>query len=418
MGNTAGDSFFAYAFAVFVSSARETSGSNALSAPLLVSLAISVLFIWTILNFIRVEDIGWIYNMASVLQIGTILALSIVILSTAPHLNSLSFVFFDYNNSTGFTQEYYVVMLSFLYPLFGFVGYDSPAHLAEETKSSRKVSSMGIIYTVLGCGITGFLVLLALLFGLQDITQAIEGPSGNAAVEIIQQTAGRYVASVFSWILVINMFFTGMSSVTVTSRILYVLCRDKASHYAEPLATVHPHYRSPINASIFLFLIQFLLLLIPLFSARGVVAFYSVLSICVVGLQISYLIPVVLKVLIFINPEENSKMLARLQNSYISLGVFSLPLGILASIWLFFTTLLLLLPTNYPITGATMNYTSVVLIITIIVGIINWEYNSKHTFTGPPRSFDIDDNENNENTNDTHATLVPTRELEPLIRGR
>jgi amino acid transporter len=150
VGNTAGDSFFAYAFAVFVSSARETSGSNALSAPLLVSLAISVLFIWTVLNFIRVEDIGWIYNMASVLQIGTILALSIVILSTAPHLNSLSFVFFDYNNSTGFTQEYYVVMLSFLYPLFGFVGYDSPAHLAEETKSSRKVSSMGIIYTVLG----------------------------------------------------------------------------------------------------------------------------------------------------------------------------------------------------------------------------------------------------------------------------
>ena len=417
MGNTAGDSFFAYAFAVFVSSARETSGGNALSAPLLVSLAISVLFSWTVLNFIHVEDIGWIYNMASILQIGTIVALSVVILSTAPRLNSVSYVFFDYNNSTGFTQTYYVVLLSFLYPLFGFVGYDSPAHLAEETKSSRSVSSMGIIYTVLGAGITGFLVLLSLLFGLQDITKAIDGPSGNAAVEIITQTAGAYVACVFSWILVVNMFFTGMSSVTVTSRILYVLCRDKASHYAEPLATVHPLYRSPINASLFLFFIQFLILLIPLFSARGIVAFYSVLSICVVGLQISYLIPVALKVALFIYPDENSKMLARLKCCYISLGVFSLPLGIVSTVWLTLTTLLLLLPTNYPMTGSSMNYTSLVLLITIVIGMINWEYNSKYTFTGPPRSFDLEDNEYNNSTS-TRDTLLPTRELEPLIPSR
>lgn len=402
VGNTAGDASFAYIFAQFVSAALETSGGAALSTPVLVILAISVLLVWSILNFFSIQSVGWINNLASVFQVFTILVLVIVVLSTASKLHTADYVFFYYNNDTGYSEKGYVLVLSLLLPLYAFSGYDGPAHLAEETKGSRLAAPMGIVYTVMGTGISGFVLLLALLFAMQDMSGAIASPSGNAAIEIISQTAGRGFACVFCWLLVINIFFGGVSSVAVTSRILFALCRDKASAFASSLGTVHPLLHTPVNSTIALFFLQSALLLIPLSNYGGSEAFYTILSICVVGLQISYLIPIALKVYSF---HLSDGMVARLGGSQMSLGFLSYPLGVLSSIWLFFTTLLLLLPTSYPITAASMNYACVAVGATILIGWLNWEVNSKHVFVGPPRLFDAFEDDS-------------AGESEPLLRTR
>jgi hypothetical protein len=71
-----------------------------------------------------------------------------------------------------------------------------------------------------------------------------------------------------------------------------------------------------------------------------------------------------------------------------ALGILSLPLGILSCLWLSVTTIILLLPTTYPVTSASMNFTVVAVGFVIFFGVINWELNSKHTFQGPPRDDD------------------------------
>ena len=387
MGNTAGDSSFAFIFAQFVSAAIVTGGGVALSTPMLVLLGILILFVWSVLNLFRIENIGWISNAACLFQVVTIITLAVVVLLMAPRLNTSTYVFTSYYNDTGFSQIGYVVVLSFLFPLFGFVGYDGPAHLAEETKGSKLAAPYGIIYTVIATGISGFVLILALLYSVQDISDAINGSSGNAAIQIVEQTSGNKVAQVFSWLLVINIFFAGISGVTVTSRILFALCRDKASAFSDTLATVHPTFKSPVNSTVFLFFVQSALLLLPLNSYGGLEAFYSILSICVVGLQISYLIPIACKVLSCYSPEQHTLLSLKFKNSPLSLGAYSTPLAIVSCTWLSVTTVILLLPTSYPITSSSMNYTCVAVGVTILLGVVNWECNSKYTFQGPPRIY-------------------------------
>jgi amino acid transporter len=96
--------------------------SDALETTSLVALAIAVLFVWSMLNCLRVENMGWMNNIATVIQVLTIIALVAVVLSFAPTLNTGSYVFFTYNNNTGYESQSYVIFLSFLFPLFGFVG--------------------------------------------------------------------------------------------------------------------------------------------------------------------------------------------------------------------------------------------------------------------------------------------------------
>jgi amino acid transporter len=312
----------------------------------------------------------------------------IVVLVNAPSFNTVDYVLREYNNDTGFEETYYVIILSILFPLFGFVGYDGPAHLAEETKECSTAAPLGIIYTVLATGVFGFLLILVLMITMQDIEDAIDGYSGNAATQIISQNCGQYVASVFAWMLVVNIFFCGCSSVTVTSRIWFALCRDKATVFSEILSVVNPRFGSPIYGIAFIFVVQSILLLLPLNSDKGEEAFISIVGITVVGLQISYAIPIFLKVFSFLDSMQHAYVSEKMKTSDMALGILSLPLGILSCLWLFVTTIILLLPTTYPVTSASMNFTVVAVGFVAFFGVINWEFNSKHTFRGPPRDDD------------------------------
>ena len=101
IGNTAGDASFAYIFSIFTSAALVSGGGTALTTPQKVALAISVLFVWSVINFFHIEKIGWVNNVASLFQMGTIVSLCVVVLSMAPSLNSASYVFTSYHDSTG-----------------------------------------------------------------------------------------------------------------------------------------------------------------------------------------------------------------------------------------------------------------------------------------------------------------------------
>jgi amino acid transporter len=122
LGNIAGDASFAYIFAQFISASLVTAGADALKTTSLVALAIAVLLVWSVINCLRIEDVGIINNIAALIQILTVIALVIVVLSYAPKLNSTNYVFFTYNNDTGFSQQSYVIVLGALFSNYAFIG--------------------------------------------------------------------------------------------------------------------------------------------------------------------------------------------------------------------------------------------------------------------------------------------------------
>lgn len=187
LGNASGDASFAFMFAMMLSATLEVSGYSALSTPTQVGVSVAILAVWSVINFTRIDQVGWMINLAAFVQVGTTLAVLLTILIMAPKLNSSEFVFFDYNNDTGFTSVYYVVAISLLLPLYSFAGYDASGHVAEETQDSRINAPMGIITSVGASAVFGFILILALLYGVQSVPLAISSATGNAAVQIFLQ---------------------------------------------------------------------------------------------------------------------------------------------------------------------------------------------------------------------------------------
>jgi amino acid transporter len=378
-GNAAGDASAAYTFAMFLNATLVVCGSTPLSEQEEVLVSVVVLFLWSIMNYVRIDKIGWINNFSAILQVTTVILIVAVVLSSASHLNKASFVFFDYNNDTGFRSQVYVAIISILFSLYGLSGYEASSHMAEETHNARVNASMAIVYTCLAASFGGMALLLGLLYGVQSISGAINGSTGNAAYQILVQTTHPTALKTLAWLLVVNAFLNGLSSVSITGRITFALFRDKAAPFHSFFGAVDEQYKSPFNAIMLVFLLDALLVLLLLNSVTET-AFTSLVSMCTFGFQVSYVIPIALKYFM----EEPEKF----PKTPISLGRWSSTLGLASIVWLSLTSLVFLFPTVNPVTASSMNYSCVVLAGILFFAALNWELVSKHSFTGPKRRTD------------------------------
>jgi amino acid transporter len=291
-------------------------------------------------------------------------------------LNTGEFVFTKYVNETGFESKSYVVVIGLLTGMYSFAGYEASAHMAEETGSASTAAPKGIINTVLATGFGGMFFIMAILFSTTDIDGALSGPTNNAATNVFISSCGPKMGQFMTWIVLINIFFAGISSVAVTGRITFSLMRDHAFPYGDFFSQVHPTYKSPVNAIMFVFVIDCFLQLLPLIPKNGDTAFESIVGMSTIGFQVSYAQPILLK-LVF-QP-------ADFPHTPMSLGSWSRPLGVISCLWLFGSSFFFFLPTLYPVTNSNMNWLTVVMAGVFLLCSVNWVYNSQHTFKGPKR---------------------------------
>ena len=393
IGNSAGDASFASGWAALLNATLIAHDYDALNYKQLVGVSIGILFVWSILNFFRVDRIGWINNTAAVFQIVSIVGIAVWVLVATPHWQSASFVFVDgYYNGTGFDNSIIILVIGMLTTLFSFSGYEASAHMAEETHDSETSAPMGLIVTCIGTAVFGFVLIVPMLFAMPPLSIALYGQDGSfdgydgdifpntrvAAVHIFLYAAGRTGGRIMAIASVINLFFAGVSSVTVTSRITYALIRDKAFPFSDFLSGVSGKTKSPVKPIVFNFLVDAVILLLPLTSeTNGAIAFSAIVAMTVFGFQVSYGIPILLRITAARNDFRPAKF---------SLGRLCVPFGIISCIWLFGTSCFLFFPTQYPVTGETMNYACAVLGVIVFIAAVYWAVRGHKTFTGPQRS--------------------------------
>ncbi|CAF3540844.1 unnamed protein product [Rotaria sp. Silwood1] len=131
LGNVA-DAAFSSGFATIINAAIILQGNDSLSIGAQVGIGIGITFVWAALNALRVDQQGWLNNLAAVLQIGSTISIVIVLLVMAPTRATAHQVFTSTYNSTGFPFAY-VCLIGILSTLFSFSGYEAGAHLSEET---------------------------------------------------------------------------------------------------------------------------------------------------------------------------------------------------------------------------------------------------------------------------------------------
>lgn len=83
-----------------------------------------------------------------------------------------------------------------------------------------------------------------------------------------------------SILLLINCFFAGFASLTVTTRIGFAMARDGAFPGSKKLAYIWPRTKSPVGMIILVFILDALFCLLPLINST---AFAAITSICTIG---------------------------------------------------------------------------------------------------------------------------------------
>eukprot|EP00475_Leptophrys_vorax_P009803 TRINITY_DN16495_c0_g3_i1.p1 TRINITY_DN16495_c0_g3~~TRINITY_DN16495_c0_g3_i1.p1 ORF type:complete len:551 (-),score=124.44 TRINITY_DN16495_c0_g3_i1:199-1851(-) len=377
LGNAAGDASFAYGFASVVAAGHNilVDADQALSSGAIVGIAIALLVVWMFLAATRIDQQGWVNNFAIFWQLSAIVVIIVCIsvqASNAAVTQSASFVFTEFYNATGYDSVGYVALLGLLTSLFTFSGYEAGAHMAEETKGATTAAPWGIVKTCITVAIAGLALILGLLFNTDNIDNAVGAT--NAFVYVLFTNASEAAGKGLTAIVAINVFFAGISSMTVTSRIGFAMARDKALPGSAYLVQIYERTKSPLRMIVAITVFEILLLLVALGSS---LAFAAITSITVIGYQISYAIPILLRVTAAKNTFPKSDF---------NLGKYSEIVSWIGGLWLALTSFIFFWPTANPVQALNMNYTCVVVGFVLIVGGIYWFTSARHWFKGPLRS--------------------------------
>jgi amino acid permease (GABA permease) len=285
---------------------------------------------------------------------------------------SVSFVFTNFVNNTGWGGPgIFVFALGLLLAQYTFTGYDASAHLTEETQNPAVAGPRGIVMSIVVSLIAGWVLLLGVTFAIQDYNKELGSATGVPPAQIFIDAIG-WRGGLFLLLIVIGaQFFCGMSSVTSNSRMIYAFSRDGALPGSAFWHKINKRTRTPTN-SIWLAAIGALILGLPyLWNAE---AYAAVTSIATIGLYIAYILPVILRL----------RLGDRFKRGPWHLGRWSTVVGVIATIWVAFITILFMLPAAYPPDlQKNFNYAPVAVLVVLLFAGGWWQLGAKNWFKGP-----------------------------------
>ena len=257
----------------------------------------------------------------------------------------LSFAFTTRFSTT--THPYWwAFCLGLLQAQWTLTGYDASAHITEETLDPRRNASWGMFNAVWISGVFGYLLVMAVTLAIQDLPAA--AAAANPFIFIAEKALGPAFGKGLTWAVLPAMWFCGLSSVTTNARMIFAFSRDRGLLGHEYWAVVDPKHRSPVAA---VWLAVVLAFAIGLYAK----AFTVITSLSVIGLYVSYVIPIILV------------LRARAQGKWKDLGPWNLgPWGGLINaasvVWVALITVLFVAPPNQ-LTGYTFAGLFVFLVV-------------------------------------------------------
>jgi amino acid transporter len=72
-----------------------------------------------------------------------------------------------------------------------FSGFDASAHMTEETHNAARAGPIGIVMSIGVSAILGWLLILGLLFCIQDYETTVASPTGQPVTQIFLDTVGQ-----------------------------------------------------------------------------------------------------------------------------------------------------------------------------------------------------------------------------------
>ncbi len=295
---------------------------------------------------------------------------------------SLDFVFTEHINNSGFGGHmywFYVLPLGFLLTQYTITGYDSCAHISEETQGASDAAAKGVWRSIFYSAVIGWILLLAITFAATDVGAINDGAGSSIAV--LESAMGTGWVKLVLIISVVGQLFCGAACLTSASRMCYAFSRDGAIPGSRIWSKVNAR-RIPVNAVLFMALCGALITVPAYFPNSGgvTVAFFAVVSIAVIGLYIAYVIP------IYLRWREGDTWQAGPWTN----GAKYKWMNPVAVVWVAIVTVIFVLPTTPAGTPfrdefswSAVNYAPLVTFGVIAVVGVWWVLSAHKTFTGP-----------------------------------
>ncbi|MFZ4811186.1 MAG: amino acid permease [Ilumatobacteraceae bacterium] len=293
----------------------------------------------------------------------------------------------------------YLFCIGLLLAQYTITGFDASAHVSEETVGARTEAPKAIVRSIYISAIAALVMNVAMISALPkkddvDAYKAIAfGGEGdaflvNAAPRLISNALDGGAAKVLIFIAIVGQFFCGMASVTANSRMIYAFSRDGALPGSKFWHKINKKTRTPTNSVWLGVVLSAIVGALSLYQKGGYsTAFFALTGICVIGLYISYGIPIFL----------------RLRNPDFVPGPWNLKgrhklVGWTALVWIVFISVLFVSPIFrpfWPIWGPenelddgafrvnNFNFTGPLILLSAVFVFGYWQLSGKKWFTGP-----------------------------------
>jgi amino acid transporter len=321
-----------------------------------------------LINTFGVRLLAMINNISAWWHMGGVLVIVLVLIFIPDHHKSVSFVFTDTENFSGFQGH------SFANPVFWFVfgigllmsqytitGYDASAHTSEETVDAARNVPKGILRSVYLSGIFGWVMVSAFVIALPSIADGAK-QGGNIFPWLMEQVLPGTFGKIL-WIgIVVSNFLCGLACVTSTSRMIYAFARDGGLPASSALRKVSPKWKTPVAAI-------WTTAVLALASTLYAPAYSTLTTACVIFLYISYVMPTAAGFFTFGKSWTKMGPFNIGATAFKSLAVVSV-LGVLALVWIGIQP-----PNDKALT---------VTLVTIGLLVATWWLGVRKSFRGPP----------------------------------
>ena len=349
-----------------------------------------ILLLHTAVNVRRTHMLSLVNSVSVWWHVLGVAAIVLVLIIVPDTHQSVDFVFTERINNSGFSDGmywFYVLPLGFLLTQYTITGFDASAHISEETHDASTAAAKGVWRSIFYSALIGWIVLLAITFAATDVDGINEGFGSSLAVFATAIPGGweKFVVVIAT----IGQLFCGMACVTSCSRMMYAFSRDRAVP-GWRIWTRLNHHRVPAYAVI-ASCVAAALMTAPALEgdeAGAPYAFFAVVSICVIGLYIAYVMPVYLR----------WRMGDAFEPGPWTLGKKYRWINPAAIVWVGICVIIFCLP----FTPAAVpwrdqfdwryvNYAPITVGALLLIVGIWWAVRAKHTFKGPVRTVEFDD---------------------------
>ncbi|EWC44177.1 hypothetical protein DRE_07002 [Drechslerella stenobrocha 248] len=294
--------------------------------------------------------------------------------------NNAAYIFGETANFTGWPAGW-TFFLAWLSPIWTIGAFDSCVHISEEAKNATTAVPYGILGSIGLCWGLGFLCMIVISACMSpDIERLLTTPFGQPMAQIYYDAVGKKGAIIMMTLLFLTQWLMGISVVVAASRQSWAFSRDGALPFSSFFSRISKRFGyTPLRAVWGCITLSCILGLLCLIAPAAASALFSL---AVAGNNLAWFVPILARVI-----WGREKFVP----GPFYTGKFSIPIAIVACIFLVFSTTLAMMPVGGPsVNPESMNYT-VVINCAVWGGALAYYFiDARKWFIGPKITIDPD----------------------------